>query len=261
HDSARIRQLVERSFLAFFRDRKAETDAASAKLLEKQLLANGWDGEHTSKSDMKHKVKKLNKLKRQALSGKNETWAEFEQRVQFLVNCGYLQEDLTFNAGASVLSNVQIQEMFTTELVLGGHFEGMPVDVLFGVCCGMCAELPRGVGVPESRQYKGLGRQIAQVQGSDVVLAAEELTGLPTTWDHQFIVIGQWWAEGRSLGEILEKIISPTDISGSLVGAFRRGKDLIGQLRDVWRESQPERAAELRDLIRSVSRDEVEVVD
>ncbi|MDG1480053.1 MAG: DEAD/DEAH box helicase [Myxococcota bacterium] len=261
HDSDRIRQIVERSFLAFFRDRKAKSDISDAKRLEQQLLANGWDGEHTSKAELKHKVKKLNRLKRRALSGKDATWAEFEERVQFLVDCGYLQEDLTFNAGAIVLSHVQIQEMFTTELVLGGFFESMEIDVLFGVLCGMCSELPRGVGVPESRKYKGLGRRIAQVQVSDVVTAAEELTGLPTTWDHQLIVIGQWWAQGRSLGEILERVVSPTDISGSLVGAFRRGKDLAGQLRDVWREEHPERAEALRDLIRSVSRDEVEVVD
>ena len=68
-------------------------------------------------------------------------------------------------------------------------------------------------------------------------------------------------AEGRALGEILDQIISPTDISGSLVGAFRRAKDLAGQLRGVWQEEDPELASALRDLIRSVSRDEVEVVD
>ncbi len=261
HDSVRIRELIERSFLAFYRDRRAESDVAEAGVLEKQLRAQGWDGEHTTKSGIKHQVKKLNRLKSRALTGREATWAEFEERVQFLVAAGYLAEDLSFNAGAVVLSHVQIQEMFTTELILNGFFEGMEIDLLFGVLCGMCSELPRGVGVPESRKYKGLGRRIGEVATSELVLAAEELTGLPTTWDHQLIVVGQWWAQGRSLGQILDRIISPTDISGSLVGAFRRAKDLAGQLRDVWRQEQPERAEALRDLIRSVSRDEVEVVD
>lgn len=261
HDHERIRELVERSFLAFYRDRRAQSDVATAAALEEKLRADGWDGNFTKKSGMKHQVKKLNRLRRRASAGQNQTWGEFEERVRFLVDCGYLEEDLSFNAGASVLSHVQIQEMFTTELVLGGHFEGMDIEQLFGVLCGMCSELPRGVSVPQSRMYKGLGRRIGQVQASDVVVAAEQLTGLPTTWDHQLIIIGKWWAEGRALGEILDQIISPTDISGSLVGAFRRAKDLAGQLRGVWQEEDPELASALRDLIRSVSRDEVEVVD
>ena len=261
HEPERIRELVEKSFLAYYRERRAKSDVSSAQALEERLRSQGWDGEGAPASGMRHQVKKLNRLRRRAMSGRDKTWAEFEIKVGFLVECGYLAEDLSFNAGARVLSDVQIQEMFTTELVLAGFFEGMEVPLLFGVLCGMCAELPRGVSVPQSRMYKGLGKRIGQVQGSEIVLAAEELTGLPTTWDHQMIVIGKWWAEGRALGDILDHVISPTDISGSLVGAFRRAKDLAGQLRQVWRDEDPERAAELRELIRSVSRDEVEVVD
>jgi len=54
-------------------------------------------------------------------------------------------------------------------------------------------------------------------------------------------------------------IITPTDISGDLVSCFRRAKDLAGQLRDVYSD-MPDQVAMLRTLIKTVSRDEVEVV-
>ena len=50
-----------------------------------------------------------------------------------------------------------------------------------------------------------------------------------------------------------------TDLSGSLITGFRRAKDLISQLATVYRDL-PDRHDALRDLVRKVSRDEVEVV-
>jgi hypothetical protein len=92
------------------------------------------------------------------------------------------------------------------------------------------------------------------------VTAAEVMTHQPVTWDPQMIAFGQWWAEGRPLSELLLNVQSPTDISGDLVGAFRRAKDLASQLRDVY-EHDPAQQRELEALCRKVTRDEVEVVD
>ena len=261
HEPDRIREIVEMSFLSFFREGQSDRFVEQAAEIEQALKAQGWDGGKSRRAGVKQQVKRLNKLRRRATSGRNQTWEEFEAKVSFLVDIGYLNEDLEFGAGARVLSKIQISEVFTTELILAGVFEGMEIPQLFGVLCGMCGELPRGVTVPDARQQRGLGRTISRIRSSDVVVAAEEMTGQAVTWDHQMITIGKWWAEGNSLGDILEKVRSPTDISGSLVGVFRRAKDLAGQLKDVWREEDPERARELMDLVRSVSRDEVEVVD
>ena len=62
----------------------------------------------------------------------------------------------------------------------------------------------------------------------------------------------------KSLTEIQRMFSSPTDISGTLIGAFRRAKDLLSQLRNVW-EGYPKNMT-LPTLMKSVSRDEVEVV-
>ena len=74
------------------------------------------------------------------------------------------------------------------------------------------------------------------------------------------IPIGHWWATGRPLEDILLEVTYQTDISGGLVGAFRRAKELAGQLRGVWSHDVG-RVSELDALIRKVTRDEVEVVD
>ena len=73
------------------------------------------------------------------------------------------------------------------------------------------------------------------------------------------ISIGEAWAEGKSLAEIQTMFTSPTDITGTLIGAFRRAKDLLSQLRTVW-EGVPEPYNRYTELMKSVSRDEVEVV-
>jgi hypothetical protein len=74
------------------------------------------------------------------------------------------------------------------------------------------------------------------------------------------IPLGRAWASGRSLQEILLMVQSNTDISGDLITGFRRAKDLVGQLKDVYADL-PDRVDAMRRLIRAVSRDEVEVVD
>ena len=262
HPPERIRELVEKSFLSFFRERMAEVQIEQADEMEAELRAAGWDGDSAAgePSPLRHQIRQLRKLRRRATSGRERTWQEFEAKVQFLIDHGYIAPDMAFNAGARVLLYVQIQEVFTTELILSGIFDDMDIPTLFGVLCGMCAELPRGVIVHAAREFRRLARTIAQVQESAVVTGAAELTGAQVVWDHQLIPIGKAWAEGESLGAILDGVVSPTDISGSLVGAFRRAKDLAGQLRDVWSDF-PDRTAELTALIRSVSRDEVEVVD
>ena len=125
----------------------------------------------------------------------------------------------------------------------------------------MCQSLPRAAQTWAGKEFRGLARQIDQVRTSDVVTEAERLTRAEVVWDAQMIPFGKWWAEGRPLSEILLNLQSPTDISGDLIGAFRRARELAGQLKAVWEGLEDGRGAELAALIRTVSRAEVEVVD
>ena len=124
----------------------------------------------------------------------------------------------------------------------------------------MCAELPRAARTRAARRDKGLIRQLDVVRESEIVLDGDELTGSRTQWDGQLIPFGRAWAQGRSLSELLEMVDSQTDIAGDLVGAFRRARDLVGQIRGLYAHD-PERAERLQALTQRVKRDEVEVVD
>lgn len=231
HDQARIREIVEKSFLSWHlaaRARDADTSTGSGRRQRREAT---------------------------------RPWDEYQQKLRWLVDVGYLDPDLGFNAGAKVLRNLQISEVLVTELVLAGVFEDLEPPELFGVLCGLTNSLPRHVRPafrprPEDKQ---LSRSVERLRGSDVVRAADELAGTESIWDPDVMVLGRAWAEGRSLLEVLELIHSDTDVSGDLITGFRRAKDLCGQLRDVYRDI-PERSAMLSALLRAVGRDEVEVV-
>jgi superfamily II RNA helicase len=209
--------------------------------------------------NLRSDVRGLQKLRERAEVAPDQTWAEFEERVFFLQGWGYLDEDRGFNAGALALQHVQINEILVVEAFLQGIFDDLDADTLYGVCCGMCTELPRSARTRLPRKDRGLIKQLERLKDSDIVVDAERLTGQRTQWDGQLIPFGRAWARGASLLELMEMVDANTDISGDLVGAFRRARDLVGQLRSLY-SHDPQRASELDELSKKVRRDEVEVV-
>ena len=267
HKPERIRSLVERSFLDFHRRRVAIEDREHAEKLSQQLESQGWKDGMPVPPKLKHLVKEMRRSFDRASGGDGQTWQQFINKVSFLERWGYLKrpdanslEGITLNAGGQALRHIQIQEVFTTECFLNGCFELLDDPTLFGVLTAMCTELPRGTIGPSDKDSRGLAKQISGIRHGAMVLEAEEVTSSQHTWDPNVIPLGKMWAEGRSLGEIMLNIQSKADMSGSLIGAFRRAKDLVSQLVDVY-EHDTVRVAALKDLGRRVTRDEVEVVD
>ncbi len=259
HRPERIRTLVEQSFLAHSRAVTTRRSSAEAEQLEADLTARGWVPGDTAPRGMRRQLKRLRRLRARAEQGGQRTWREFQDKVDFLIRWGYVAADGEFLAGARILRNIQISDILVTELLLEGVFEDLPMSTTFGVLCGLCAELPRGASVSGGTRWRAVGRPILRICESDMMREAEGLSATQWAWDPMMIPIGQWWATGQSLADIMGRIQCQTDISGSLVGAFRRAKDLAGQLRHVLREDE-DRAQALTDLIRGVSRDEVEVI-
>ena len=181
--------------------------------------------------------------------------------MTFLQQAGYLDDDLTFNAGARVLRHLQISEIFVTELVLDGVLEELDGPVLFGVLAGITNSLPRHARprFRPSSEARSLARSIGRLRNGWTVTEGGSLSGLEVDWDPDVMYLGRLWAEGDSLAEIVAQIDCDTDISGDLITGFRRAKDLAGQLLDVYGDVE-ERRTLLRQLVRLVSRDEVEVV-
>ncbi len=253
-EEAQIRQLVERSFLSWSLSRQAEAHNEQATELEEVAAEGGRDA--------KRARKEATRLRRRAETSQDRVWQEFQAKVGFLVRIGYLDEARGFNAGANVLRCLQIEEILVTELVLSGVLEPLDPATLFGVLCSLTNELGRHTErfYKPTREDRILARQIDDIRRGKVVLEAEETSGLQVTWDPDLLPLGRWWAEGKSLQDLLSRLGSRTDIAGDLITGFRRAKDLAGQLRDVWSQDR-DRAELMSKLIRTVSRDEVEVLD
>ncbi len=246
HDAERIRDILDRSFLSWHLDRRAQTDAQKASSL---------------RGGTEKQEKQARKLESRARRARSRVWDEFQAKVTFLQQVGYVGEDLSFNAGARVLKHLQIAEVFVTELVLDGVLEDLVAPELFGVLAGITNSLPRHAR-PTFRprmEDRQLSRHIGRLRNAWATIEAETLSGIEVDWDPDVMHLGRLWALGTSLQDILEQLQCDTDISGDLITGFRRAKDLAGQLRDVYSE-YPEKQDLLRKLIATVSRDEVEVV-
>jgi len=247
----RARQVVEKSFLNWHLAYRAKQHLQRANALDAS------DAQQTRKQR-----KEAGRLRKRAATANGRCWSEFEQRLQYLMDCGYLAEDLSFNAGAKVLQHLQISEILMTELVLSGELESLSAEALFGCLCAVTNELPRHVhrNFRPSGEDKHLARILRTVRYGDLVLDTEVMTGITQDFDPDLISLGRAWAEGDDLQELLLMIHSDTDVSGDLITGFRRAKDLAGQLRDAYRDI-PDMSERLTQLIRTVRRDEVEVID
>ena len=259
HPKDQIREFVEKSFLAFYRRHSADRQVRNAQRLSQSMAKHGWDGKGEVPRHLKKQARRLDRLSRRADNQVDRTWNEFTRKVEFLMRWGYLTETGEFNAGAKVLMQIQIEEIFTTELFLSGVLEDLEPDRLFGVLTGMCTEFPPRVHVMTTKRDRRLGWKVDKIRNGAMIREAEELTGLDTCWDPRMISLGSAWAQGKSLNEILMTIDSTSDRSGDLVGAFRRAKELAGQIKAIWVYDE-DKVQMLNTLIRSVSRDEVEVV-
>jgi len=247
HTMEQIRQIVDKSFLSWHMERTAQRLREEA---ERQPSGRKGGG--------KSQVKKLQK---RADRAESRCWDEFSVKVEFLNGVGYLDDDLSFNAGARVLQHLQISEIFVTEMVLEGVFESLTPEELFGVCCSVTNQLGRHVRchARPTRADKALAKEIGRIQRSEVVMEAATIGGLEYEFDPDLMLLGRAWANGDSLQDVLLMVHSDTDVAGDLISGFRRAKDLVSQLRAVY-ETDPERSDTLKELQQRVSRDEVEVV-
>lgn len=194
--------------------------------------------------------------------GVDPVWDAFERKVALLQHIGYLDDDDSAFAGARVLAGLQIEEIFATELVLRGVFDRLSPPQLFGALCALCSDITRAARARRpGGELARVATQLRKVRLSQPVRLAEREQGVSVTFCPEMIPIGAAWHEGRPLAELVDELEATSDISGLLVNGFRRAKDLAGQLRRVYDHAEDEMMTErLREVVRTVSRDEVEVV-
>ena len=263
-----IRALLEQSFKAW-RSRILANDLRQEISNRSDLLA----AQAASESHPKHKqndrseerVKKhrrhLAALQRQlAEEERPRLWEDFHRKVEFLRTHGYIAADNMLLAPAAVLKQIKMEEIFLTELVMCGALEDLSPAELYGAMCGLVQSLPRNARVRRQHEkWDGIIARIFSIHDSTIVQGAAKLTQTEVVLTPELMPLGERWANGEALSELMRDIDSPTDLSGDLVGALRRAKDLISQLRNVY-DQDPIRRRELTQLMRTVTRDEVEAV-
>ena len=261
-----IREMLERSFKAFQSTTNAGFLRERIAEREDRLGDEGEEGGDLTPDGMRRRRKqrrKLASLKRElAEEERPRLWEDFQRKLQFLRTYKYITADNELEPPARILRHIKIEEIFLTELILAGHLEDLTPDELFGTMCGLVVELARSARVrkPDDDKWWAIFARFNEIYESEIVVHAEDLVESHAVFTPEVMPLGERWARGDSLNEILEDIKNPTDMSGDLVGTFRRAKDMIGQIRDV-HFADTERRKELTRLIRKVSRDEVEVLD
>jgi ATP-dependent RNA helicase HelY len=265
-DLVAIREVIDKSFLNFHYIQQARRNKTRLADIARSLQRDGWDPEQQSVEPpprrLAGRAKKYRRLAKSQSKDNDRVFSGLLDKVAILQRVGYLEEDLVFNAGARVLMHLQIEEIYSSELVLSGLLDHLEPDLIFGALCALSNTFARTVAVRERpRGEMGkLARAMRQIRFGDVVRTCEHAIGVPVTFTPEMIPFGMGWYQGRSLQELMLMIESPTDVSGDLVSAFRRAKDLSMQLRRVYRED-PFMSDKLKDIAKTVSRDEVEVVD
>ncbi|MCP4869689.1 MAG: DEAD/DEAH box helicase [Proteobacteria bacterium] len=265
-DMDEIRSVIDKSFLNFSYIQREQRDRGRLNDIARSLKADGWDPtDPEAGSPPRHltaRAKKYRKLGKAASKHSDRVFSGLMEKIGILQKIQYLEKDLTFNAGARVLQHLQIEEIFSSELVLEGLLDSLEPELIFGALCALSNSFGRTVTVrqrPRGEAAK-LARAMRQIRFGDTVRTCEAALGQPVTFTPEMIPFGVSWYEGRQLNDLMEMIESANDISGDLVSAFRRAKDLSMQLRRVYAED-PFMGDKLREIAKMVSRDEVEVVD
>jgi superfamily II RNA helicase len=266
HTEAEIQQILDKSFLNFAQSRALERERANLEELMAKIdsVRRGEAGGNGRgrRDTLKKWRKRAARIERELEGQEGRLWAKFKEKEDFLKLAGYLEDDGSFNAGARALMNIQIGEVFVTELLLEGVFEEVDEDELFGILTALVHEFPRSVVLrdPLRGRWLKLRDRLRRIKDSEVVSRGAEFLPTPITFCPELMPFGHLWAQGHSLAALMLLLQSDIDVSGDLVGAFRRAKDLAGQIRAAYKDNDF-MVARLNSLIKKVSRDEVEVID
>lgn len=260
-EESEIRFMLEQSFKAY----QSTQHAAQLRTQLDRLPAADPDytpDEDDNARERRRRRREVASLQRRLAEHERPMiWEAFQRKVSFLRANGYVGKNNELNTPARILRHIKIEEIFVTELVMSGVLEERTPEELFGIMCGLVQTLPRQARVRKpSEKWWPIFEQLHDIFDSEVVTVGEELIGMETVFTPELMPLGERWANGEKLVNLLEDINNPTDMSGDLVGAFRRAKDLIGQLRHV-HYADEHRRRELTQLLRTVTRDEVEVLD
>ncbi|MDR1070543.1 MAG: DEAD/DEAH box helicase [Gracilibacteraceae bacterium] len=184
-----------------------------------------------------------------ALTSRHDFRAEFAQKKSELQKLGYIDGDALAPRGR-LARGIYVQELFVTELLFSGLADGLDDPTLCGLIACVDYEQKRNdsflrTDLLEAGPIKQIMLPIEQVCGFDAV-----------RFDHRVANIAHAWSSGVSFSEV-QKMCNLDE--GDIISLFRRTIDLLRQMRDAVTDAPF--ASRLRACIRSMDRDEAEVVE
>lgn len=165
---------------------------------------------------------------------------EFWQKVDILKKLSYINEDNSFNEGAYILKEVQINELLLTELILDGVFERLNYNEINALCASI-----GGRGSKNSI----FNNRLEELKECEVLIdtTIEKLVKIRAIasrkemeLDFSLSGYAYAWSGGMSWNEILlqlSKYENPISVSGDLVYSFRRCIDILRQVMNVYRNN------------------------
>ncbi len=190
-------------------------------------------------------------LREQALNPLERYIREFEDKKALLEVLGYLEHDELTSAGIFA-SQIHGHELMITEMFMEGLFHAYPPAELNAVMVAVGYEPRKNeFRIKHKLDFGPLLRIYHHLQKLE-----RHMVGYPSVQFHDHVAaLAYRWSSGESFTKLLED----TSVDeGDLVFAFRRGIDLLRQVRNAAAED-PVLQGKLRECISLMDRDEVSI--
>ena len=220
---------------------------------------------HCSKKEMKEcryrerqlrraerRLKELKGSMRHILT-KERLYSSFAAKQKFLEGLGYIENGELTGRGR-IAAGIYVQELLVTELLFDGTFQELSEDAINALAVCIDYEPRRDEAI---RPWRLLDLSHAQEVAEELIrLEKQALNEQRVRFHNSLHELAYRWSRGCSFVELMEEADGLAE--GDIVSAFRRGIDLLRQLRRVCSDDKSLQA-KLTRCIKKMDRDVVEI--
>lgn len=188
----------------------------------------------------------------QGLDPRNRYLKEFNDKRDLLTALGYIEGDKLTAAGM-LASQIHGHELLVVEMFMEGLFHAYTPEELNAICVSIGYEPRKN----ESRVKHKINMSPVLRLYHFLTQMEERYLGYSTvTFNDHIAALAYRWSHGEPFSTILQEALID---EGDLVFGFRRGIDLLRQVRNAVHEDDPILSAKLKECIAKMDRDEVSI--
>jgi superfamily II RNA helicase len=184
---------------------------------------------------------------------KERLYSSFAAKQRFLEGLGYIENGELTGRGR-IAAGVYVQELLVTELLFDGTFQELSEDAINALAVCIDYEPRRDEAV---RPWRLIDLSHAQEVAEELIrLEKRVLNEQRVRFHNSLHELAYRWSRGCSFVELMDEADGLAE--GDIVSAFRRGIDLLRQLRRVCSDDKSLQA-KLTRCIKKMDRDVVEI--